>query len=78
MGLFDKFKEVTKKVSEVENNIYHEKRDYLEIYERNLELEKEIAEANKQSMMKRYQLYGTKASKLADKSQKNTGKGERK
>ena len=43
MGLFDKFKEVTKKVSEVENNIYNEKRDYLEIYERNLELEKEIA-----------------------------------
>ena len=42
------------------------------------QLEKEIAEANKQSMMKRYQLYGTKASKLADKSQKNTGKGERK
>ena len=32
MGLFDKFKEVTKKVSEVENNIYNEKRDYLEIY----------------------------------------------
>ena len=44
MGLFDKFKELRKKVSEVENNIYHEKRDYLEIYERNLELEKEIAE----------------------------------
>ncbi|MBE7713821.1 MAG: diguanylate cyclase [Cyanobacteria bacterium SIG26] len=44
MGLFDKFKEVTRKVSEVENNIYHEKRDYLEIYERNLELEREIAE----------------------------------
>lgn len=44
MGLFDKFKEVTKKVSEVESNIYHEKRDYLEIYERNIELEKEIAE----------------------------------
>ena len=44
MGLFDKFKELTKKVSEVENNIYHEKRDYLEIYERNLELEREIAE----------------------------------
>lgn len=44
MGLFDKFKEVTRKVSEVENNIYHEKRDYLEIYERNIELEKEIAE----------------------------------
>lgn len=44
MGLFDKFKEVTKKVSEVENSIYNEKRDYLEIYERNLQLEKEIAE----------------------------------
>jgi diguanylate cyclase (GGDEF)-like protein len=44
MGLFDKFKEITRKVSEVESNIYHEKRDYLEIYERNLELEKEIAE----------------------------------
>jgi diguanylate cyclase (GGDEF)-like protein len=44
MGLFDKFKELTKKVSEVENNIYHEKKDYLEIYERNLELEREIAE----------------------------------
>lgn len=44
MGLFDKFKEVTKKVSEVENNIYYEKRDYLEIYERNLQLEREIAE----------------------------------
>lgn len=44
MGLFDKFKEVTRKVSEVEHNIYHEKRDYLEIYERNLELEREIAE----------------------------------
>ena len=42
------------------------------------QLEKEIAETNEQSMMKRYQLYGTKALKLADKSQKNTGKGERK
>ena len=44
MGLFDKFKELTRKVSEVESNIYHEKHDYLEIYERNLELEREIAE----------------------------------
>ncbi|MCM1338652.1 MAG: diguanylate cyclase [Muribaculaceae bacterium] len=44
MGLFDKIKEVTRKVSEVESNIYHEKRDYLEIYERNLELEREIVE----------------------------------
>ena len=35
MGLFDKFKELSNKVLEVENNIYNEKRDYLEIYERN-------------------------------------------
>lgn len=48
MGLFDKFKEVRKKVSEVENNIYHEKRDYLEIYERNLQLEQEIATRTKE------------------------------
>ncbi len=44
MGLFDKFNEVKRKVSEVESSIYNEKRDYLEIYERNLQLEKEIAE----------------------------------
>ena len=44
MGLFDKFKEIGRRVSEVENSIYNEKRDYLEIYERNLQLEKEIAE----------------------------------
>lgn len=44
MGLFDKFRELTNKVTEVENNIYNEKHDYLEIYERNVELEHEIAE----------------------------------
>ncbi|MDY6309831.1 MAG: diguanylate cyclase [Cyanobacteriota bacterium] len=44
MGIFDKFREITKKVSEVETNIYNEKQDYLEIYERNQQLEKEIAE----------------------------------
>ena len=48
MGLFDKFKEVKRKVSEVESNLYNEKRDYLEIYERNLELEKEIKERTKE------------------------------
>ena len=42
------------------------------------QLEKEINVTSQRNMMKRYQLYGTKASKLADKSQKNTGKGERK
>ncbi len=42
------------------------------------QLEKEITETNKHSMMKRYQMYGTAASKLADKAQKNIGKGEKK
>lgn len=42
MGFFDKIKEYRKMVSQVESNIYGEKRDYLEIYERNLQLEKEI------------------------------------
>lgn len=44
MGFFDKFNEYRRKISEVESNIYHGKQDYLEIYERNLELEKEIEE----------------------------------
>ena len=44
MGLFDKFKEVTNRVREVESNLYNEKRDYLEIYERNQQLEQEIKE----------------------------------
>lgn len=44
MSFFDKFNEVRKKISEVESNIYHRKQDFLEIYERNLQLEKEIEE----------------------------------
>ena len=44
MGFFDKFNEIRKKISEVENNIYLGKQDFLEIYERNLQLEKEIEE----------------------------------
>ena len=42
MGFFDKIKEFSLKVTEVENSIYGGKTDYLEIYERNLQLEKEI------------------------------------
>ena len=42
MGLFDKIKEYRRMVSQVERNIYGGKQDYLEIYERNLQLEKEI------------------------------------
>lgn len=42
MGFFDKIKEYRKMVSQVERNIYGGKQDLLEIYERNLQLEKEI------------------------------------
>ncbi len=42
MGFFDKIKEYIRMISQVERNIYGEKQDYLEIYERNLQLEKEI------------------------------------
>ncbi len=48
MGFFDKINEVRRKISEVEDNIYHGKEDYLEIYERNLQLEKEIEERTKE------------------------------
>lgn len=44
MGLFDKIKEFSNQISEVENNIYSNKQDFLEIYERNVQLEKEISE----------------------------------
>ena len=44
MKFFDKINEIRRKISEVENNIYSGKQDYLEIYERNLQLEQEIAE----------------------------------
>lgn len=44
MGLFNKIREFTNRILEVENNIYNEKRDFLEVYERNQELEKEIEE----------------------------------
>ncbi len=42
MGLFDKIREIQSKISEVERTIYGGKQEYLEIYERNLQLEKEI------------------------------------
>lgn len=44
MKFFDKLNDIRKKISEVENNIYSGKQDFLEIYERNIQLEKEIAE----------------------------------
>ena len=44
MGLFDKFKDLTKQVNAVENHLYSGKKDFLEIYERNAQLELEIEE----------------------------------
>ena len=37
MGLFDKFRDFTKQVSEVEHHLYSGKKDFLEIYERKKE-----------------------------------------
>lgn len=42
MGFFDKIKEYKRMVSQVERNIYGGKQELLEVYERNLQLQKEI------------------------------------
>ena len=44
MNFFNKIKNFAKEVSELDKSINVSKKDYLEIYERNKELEKEIAE----------------------------------
>lgn len=48
MSFLDKIKEFHRQVSEVENNIYSNKQDFLEIYERNLQLERDISERTKE------------------------------
>lgn len=48
MGFFDKIREFQNQISQVENNIYTNKQDFLEIYERNVQLEREIAERTKE------------------------------
>lgn len=48
MNFFDKLKEYGKTITDIENSVYGNKQAYLEIYERNLELEKEIAERTKE------------------------------
>lgn len=48
MGFFEKIKEFGNQISEVENNISSNKQDFLEIYERNVQLEKEIADRTKE------------------------------
>lgn len=44
MDLFKKFKEYTRKVNEIEYSISNNKKEFIEIYERNLALEKEIVQ----------------------------------
>jgi len=48
MDFLKNLKEIYRKVSEVEDTIYNGKQDYLEIYERNLQLEKEIEERTRE------------------------------
>ena len=44
MSFLNKLKEIYRHVSEIESSIYNDKQDYLEIYERNIQLEQEIKE----------------------------------
>lgn len=48
MNFFDKIKDFKNQILEVENNIHTNKKDFLEIYERNIQLEKEIFERTKE------------------------------
>lgn len=48
MSFFSRFKEITNKISEVEDSVYYKKQDYIEIYERNMALEKELATQTKE------------------------------
>lgn len=44
MGFWKKFEEFKKQVNHVESNIYSSKKDFLEVYEKNIQLEAEIEE----------------------------------
>ena len=44
MSFWKKFDEFRKQVNSVESNIYSSKRDFLEVYEKNIQLEAEIEE----------------------------------
>ena len=48
MNLFDKLQNFKKQISDVENNLITNKKDFLEIYEKNIQLEKEITERKKE------------------------------
>lgn len=51
MSFFNKIKELTNKINEVESAVYYKKQDYIEIYERNIALEKELAQQTKELSM---------------------------
>ncbi len=51
MSFFSKIKELTKRINEVESAVYYQKQDYIEIYERNIALEKELAQQTKELTM---------------------------
>ncbi len=48
MSFFKKIKEFTNKINEVESAVYYQKQDYAEMYERNIALEKELAQQAKE------------------------------
>lgn len=48
MSFIKKIKDFQRQVSEVENSIYTNKKDFLEIYERNIQLEREINDRTKE------------------------------
>lgn len=48
MGFFEKLKDFSRQLSEVESSIYTNKQEFLEIYERNIQLEKEIGQRTKE------------------------------
>jgi len=51
MSFFNKLKEITNRINEVESAVYYKKQDYIEIYERNIALEKELAQQTKELSM---------------------------
>lgn len=51
MSFFNKIRELTNKINEVESAVYYKKQDYIEIYERNIALEKELAQQTKELSM---------------------------
>ena len=48
MSFFNKFREFTNRINEVESTVYYKKQDYHEMYERNVALEKELSRQTKE------------------------------